>query len=397
MTTEYTKNDPWAPLSREEKTQRERNYRTDSFWMKGARRLLKNKLSMAALVYLLLLTACAVFIPGVWPHTYEEQNLSFNNLPPVLELYEPRPDMFIYVTKEFTAVLTDEEGRVQELLRPAKKDVQGKKNLYRLDDRAFVIDYSVSAGQKDDTGGNEKKIVTYDGKILSPAVRRWNRTYLFGTDSLGRDILIRVVYGARISLAVSVIAAMLNLVIGVLYGSIAGYFGGKIDNLMMRFVDIISSIPMTMYVILIMVVLGQGFHSIILAMGVVLWVRMARIVRGEVLHIRNQEYVTAALCLGTSLPGIIWKHFLPNMLGPVLVALSMQIPNAIFQEAFLSFIGLGVTAPEASWGTLCNDALGSLYVHPYQMMIPAAAISMTILAFHILNRGLKEAFTPEAV
>lgn len=397
MNTIYEKNDPWAPLPREEKLQREKDYRADSFWMKGIRRLLKKRLSMAALVFLLLLAACAVLIPGVWKHTYEEQNLSFHNLPPVLELYQPREDTLIYVTKEFTAVLVDERGYVQELLRPAKKDIPGKKNIYRLDEKAFVIDYSVAGSQKEDTGENEKKIVTYDGEILSPSVRVWNRTYLFGTDSLGRDILIRVVYGARISLTVSVIAAVLNLIIGVLYGSVAGYFGGRIDNLMMRFVDLISSIPMTMYVILLMVVLGQGFHSIIIAMGVVLWVRMARIVRGQVLHIRNQEYVTAALCLGTSLPAIIWKHFLPNMLGPVLVALSMQIPNAIFQEAFLSFIGLGVTAPEASWGTLCNDALGSLYVHPYQMMIPAVAISATILAFHMLNRGLKEAFNPEEV
>lgn len=390
MNQECETYDPWAPLPDKERVQKVMSGETDSFWRKGMKRLVKNRLSMAALLFLLLLAAGAALIPGIWPYTYEEQNLDFHNLPPVLTLYRPGEDVCIYVTKEFTAVLIDEQGHVRELLRPVKKDMQAKKNQYEIDESSLVIDYSAAV-----SGG--EPIVSWDGERIFPVKRVWNKTYLLGTDSLGRDILIRVVYGARISLTVSAMAAVLNLFIGVVYGSIAGYFGGRIDNLMMRAVDIISSIPMTMYVILLMVVLGQGFHSIIIAMGVVLWVRMARIVRGEVLRIRNQEYVLAARCLGTPFWSMIWKHFLPNMLGPVLVALSMQIPNAIFQEAFLSFIGLGVTAPEASWGTLCNDALGSLYVYPFQMMIPAAAISVTILAFHMVSRGLKEAFDPEAV
>ena len=166
------------------------------------------------------------------------------------------------------------------------------------------------------------------------------------------------------------------------------------DNVMMRLVDTVDSIPMTLYVILIMVVVGPGLSSIILALGLTFWIKMARLVRGQVLTLKQQEFIKAAVVVGAGRRRIIIKHLFPNMMGPVMVNLTMQIPSAIFNEAFLSFVGLGVPAPMASWGTLCNDALAGIYVYPYQMVLPAAAISITILAFNLLGDGLRDAFDP---
>ena len=222
-----------------------------------------------------------------------------------------------------------------------------------------------------------------------------NRTYLLGTDGLGRDLFIRIVYGARISLLVGFFAAFINFVVGVFYGAIAGYAGGQVDNIMMRIVDVLDSIPMTLYVILIMVVVGPGIVSIILALGLTFWVKMARIVRGQVLTLKQQEFVKAAIVTGASTKRIITKHLIPNMMGPIMVNIAMQIPSAIFNEAFLSFVGLGISAPMASWGTLCNDALAGIYVYPYQMVFPAIAISVTILTFNLFSDGLRDAFDPK--
>ena len=381
----------WEPLPESEKVTEVQSGPSRSFWQQGFRRILRDRLFLLAAGFLLLLGLLTLIVPRMWNYSYDEQNLNYASIPPVLALYQLEEDTYVYVTKEFNVIRTDGSGHLLEALRPVKKDVANRRNLFRIDEKQLVVDYSVKGTRED----NGNKDVLYENQKIEPVKRVWNRTYYLGTDTLGRDLLIRVLYGARISLMVSILSAFLNLIVGVLYGSIAGYLGGRVDNVMMRFVDLLSSIPMTLYVILIMVALGQGIHSIVLAMGLVLWVRMARIVRGQVLHIRNRDYVAAARGLGVPLPVMIWRHFIPNMLGPVLVALSMQIPNAIFQEAFLSFIGLGITAPKASWGTLCNDALGSLYVHPYLMLVPALTLSVTILAFHSVSRGLKDAFTPQ--
>ena len=185
-----------------------------------------------------------------------------------------------------------------------------------------------------------------------------------------------------------------GMVVGVLYGGIAGYFGGAVDNIMMRIVDTISSIPMMLYVILIMVVLGSGLHSIILAMGLTYWVGMVRIVRSQVLTMREQEFVSAAVLLGVPTRKILVRHLIPNAMGPIMVALTMQIPSAMFTEAFLSFIGLGVSKPQASWGALANAALPSLYTSPYQLFYPALIMSITILALNLFSDGLRDSLDP---
>lgn len=218
----------------------------------------------------------------------------------------------------------------------------------------------------------------------------------FGTDQLGRDLFVRVLYGARYSLAIGFIASILNLFIGIIYGGTAGYLGGKVDLVMMRIVDIIYSIPMTIYVILIMISFESGgLFNIILALAISYWIGMARIVRGEVLQLKEQEYILAAKTIGASNIRILLKHLIPNCIGSIIVTLTLQIPSAIFTEAFLSFIGLGISPPAASWGTLASDALGGFRLYPSQILFPTAAICLTVLSFNLLGDGLRDALDPK--
>jgi oligopeptide transport system permease protein len=217
---------------------------------------------------------------------------------------------------------------------------------------------------------------------------------LFGTDTLGRDLFIRVLYGGRISLTVGVVSAVINLVIGTLYGGIAGYCGGRADQLMMRIVDVIYSIPTLLYVLLITVVFGSSITTVIIAIAISSWAGMARIVRGQVLSLREQEYALAARALGASSSRILIKHLLLNAVGPIIVTATLNIPFAIFTEAFLSFVGCGISLPMASWGTLSSDALRNVLTYPYQMLFPVAAICLTMFSLKFLGDGLNDAFDP---
>lgn len=225
---------------------------------------------------------------------------------------------------------------------------------------------------------------------LSPSAEHW-----FGTDSLGRDLFVRVLYGARISLSIGIVASLINLVIGVIYGGISGYAGGRTDRIMMNIVDILYSVPTLLYVILLMVVFKPGLMNIFVALGISYWLQMARIVRGEVLKLKEQEFVLAAKSMGAGSSRILVKHLIPNAVGAIIVSLSMSIPDAIFTEAFLSFIGLGVSAPMASWGVLTSDGVNSIRVFPFQLFFPALAISLTMLAFNFLSDGLRDALDPK--
>lgn len=216
----------------------------------------------------------------------------------------------------------------------------------------------------------------------------------FGTDMFGRDMFVRVMYGARISLAVGLMASLINLTIGVIYGSISGFVGGRTDDVMMRIVDTIRSVPTMIYVILLMVVVGPGLKSIFITLGINYWTNMARIVRAEIMRVKNEEFVLAARVIGASPARMLLRHLIPNAMGPILVTLTFCIPQAIFAEAFLSFVGLGVSAPMASWGVLSSDAMNALMVYPYQLFFPAMAISLTILAFNFFGDGLRDALDP---
>ncbi len=267
---------------------------------------------------------------------------------------------------------------------------------YEINGKEVVVDYSFAAKAKKSGDPNAKKFeIRVDGEVINNSKTTMNKDHWFGTDGLGRDVFVRVLFGARVSLLIAFVATVVNFFIGVVYGGIAGYFGGNVDNLMMRFVDIISTIPLILYVILISVVSDQpGLTTIIIAIGLVFWVRMARIVRGQVLSIKEQEYILAARTLGASTTRILVRHLIPNAMGPIIVSLAMMIPSAIFTEAFLSFIGLGVSVPMASWGTLANEALGGLRSYPYQLFYPAFFISITVLSFNFLGDGLRDALDP---
>lgn len=236
---------------------------------------------------------------------------------------------------------------------------------------------------------------TYDEQNLmmtnsSPSWEHW-----FGTDNLGRDIFIRVLYGARISLAIGIVASLLNLFIGVIYGGIAGFFGGKIDRIMMNIVDILYSVPTVLYVILLMVILKPGLINIFIALGIGYWLQMARIVRGQILSMKEQEFILAARTIGVSKKRILFRHLLPNAMGAIIVTMTLAIPDAIFTEAFLSFIGLGVSAPMASWGVLASEGVNNLRAYPFQLFFPAVAISVTMLAFNFLGDGLRDVLDPK--
>lgn len=217
----------------------------------------------------------------------------------------------------------------------------------------------------------------------------------FGTDSLGRDLFVRIWEGGRISLTIAFVAVMINAFIGTLYGGISGYFGGWLDNIMMRLLDVISGIPYLLIIILLMTVMKRGIMTIIIAYATVGWCGMARLVRGQILLLKQQEYVICAQTMGASAARILFRHMIPNVLSLMIVNLTLDIPSAIFTEAYLSFIGLGVPVPMASWGTLANDGIVNFQHYAYQLFLPAFFISLTMLSFHLLGDKLRDAFDPQ--
>jgi dipeptide transport system permease protein len=275
-----------------------------SYWQDAWRRLLKNKLAMAGLIFLIFLVLMAIFGPIISPHGAAEQKLANQNLP--------------------------------------------------------------------------------------PSSKHW-----FGTDELGRDVFSRTWLGARISLFVGTVAALIDFLIGVVYGGIAGYKGGKADNIMMRFVEILYGLPYLLVVILISVVMGPGLFTIIFALSITGWVGMARIVRGQVLQIKNYEFVLASKTFGTKTSRIIKKNLLPNTMGPIIVQMTLTVPSAIFAEAFLSFLGLGIQPPLASWGSMASDGLSTILSgHWWRLFFPAFFISLTMFSFNVLGDGLQDALDP---
>lgn len=222
-----------------------------------------------------------------------------------------------------------------------------------------------------------------------PSAEHW-----FGTDELGRDIFVRCWEGARVSLMIAFIVAILNGTIGILYGGIAGYFGGLTDNLMMRFCELIASIPQMLWVVLLVLVMKPGVFPIILAIAATGWIGMARLFRGQVFSLKESEFVMASRTMGAGSMHIIFRHLLPNAMSPIIISMANVIPSAIFAEAFLSYIGLGVPLPTASWGVLANDGANKLLSFPYQLLFPALLICITMLCFNLMGDGLRDALDP---
>lgn len=241
----------------------------------------------------------------------------------------------------------------------------------------------------------------YMDQVLAPP----SRLHWLGTDSLGRDMLSRLIYGARISMAVGVITAFVSLLIGVAYGAVAGWFGGWTDGVLMRIVDILDSIPSIVLLILVKLIFEsvdvisnpelKALTGMLIALSLVSWVSLARVVRGQVLQVKQMSYVEAARSMGASQLRMVVQHILPNILGPVIVLLTFQIPSNILAESFLSFLGLGLQPPYSSWGVLANDGWRSMSSYPHLMITPGVAIFVVMLAFNLLGDGLRDAFDPQ--
>ena len=239
-----------------------------------------------------------------------------------------------------------------------------------------------------------------DDLLLSP-----NATYWFGTDRLGRDLLSRIIYGSKMSMAVGIITAFVSLLIGAVYGAISGWFGGWIDGLMMRFVDIAYSIPTLVIMILVKLIFDsinlfenpelKALSGTLIALSIVGWVSLARLVRGQVLQVREMAYIEAGRALGFGHFQLLWKHVFPNILGPIIVMLTFRIPANILFESFLSFIGLGLQPPFSSWGVLASDGANLLESYPHLILFPGAALFTTMMAFQLLGDGLRDAFDPK--
>ena len=333
----------FEPATDAEKEQHNRMRESTTFFKDGMRKLFKNPLAVASLIVLALIIVTIIVAPFIVPYGYEEM-----------------------VT------------------------VNGKRDKY-------------AKNMPPMTYSDKEKEAIAAGVDVFP--------HLFGTDELCRDYFIRVIYGTRVSLIVGLFASLIVLIIGLVYGSISGYAGGKIDIVMMRIVDIIYSLPDMLMIILLSVVLdsvlgtalagtifekiGNNMISLFIVFGLLYWVGMARLVRGQILQIKKNEYVLAARALGAKSGRIIKKHVLPNCMSVIIISTALQIPSAIFTESFLSFVGLGVQAPMPSLGSLANAARGGLQSYPFKLVFPAAMICLIVLSFNLLGDGLRDAFDPK--
>ena len=337
--------DDLIPATAEEKAYMVSMRPSSTFFRDGVKRLIKNKVALISFIVIVVITLSAIIIPFFWPYSYEQMlgNVPGKPMDPTYNNLKP----FEY----------------------------GKTEQKKIDAGEYVF------------------------------------PHVFGTDSGGRDYFIRVVYGTRISLAVGFFASLIVLIIGITVGSVAGYIGGRVDLIIMRIVDIIYSLPDMLMVILLASVLrltlgkslegtilekiGSNIISLFIVFGILYWVSMARLIRGQILSLREQEYVLAAKATGAKAGWIIRKHLIPNCISVVIISTALQIPNAIFTESFLSFLGLGVNAPMPSLGSLASDALNGVTSYPYRLIIPAVVISLIVLSINLFGDGLRDAFDPK--
>jgi oligopeptide transport system permease protein len=362
----------FEPANPEEKKELDIKRQSLSFWQDAWRRLRKNPTAMTGLVLIILLILFAFVGPLIIPYKYDEQLRGFENL---LPMQTPQ-----------------ERAIIKEAIPKVKNRSE-----------EFAYDFKTS-----------KSSETTELVVETPEIKGAVFPHVLGTDSLGRDNLVRLMYGSRISLTVGIVASIIILLIGSTYGAFSGFIGGRTDNVMMRIVELLYAIPDILIVIILSIILkeplsqlfatnpamgrvigiGPGLLSMFITFALLYWVGMARIVRGQVLQLKEQEFILAAQALGANNNRVIFKHLIPNCMGPIIVTTMLQIPAAIFVESFLSFIGLGISAPMASLGSLANDAMSGIQTYPYMLAQPAIMIAIIILSFNMLGDGLRDALDP---
>ncbi len=375
----------FSPLAKSPEAAETTSGQTVTYWQDVWRRFKRNKLAVGSIFAIAILILLSIFGPGLTGKTYDAQQLELRNMPMRIDLFVMPDGTRLYIHPELRVFIADETGKIVEMIEPKERSLTKKQFIFLINEEKYILAFGDSEGLK---------FYPEDGETLTEKVTVWNKNYLLGTDSLGRDMLTRLLYGGRISLLVAFITSFCTFFIGLLYGGISGYYGGNVDVLMMRFVEIMMAIPSTIYIILLMVYFGQGIYNILIAMAATSWLGMARLVRGQVLSLKEQEFVLAARSVGVSPLKIIIKHLLPNCMGPIIVSATLAIPGAIATEAFMSFIGLGVAPPMPSWGILSNDGIGAIRSAPYQIILPSIAISITMFAFNFLGDGLRDALDP---
>ena len=422
--------DDFASASRQEKDDFIQDRQSVSYWKDAWRRLKKNVVAMVALGVIVFLFLFAFVGPLLIPYGYDEFNKGAENLYPYHYTLEDTQR----VNDEIASRTQSDVVDVDEMIAQAKAEAEKKGEKFTKKDEA-VIRAKAKVAAKPSEDSSEEQSVDEDsvrkelgikkhifGYSQAELERKANGEkvfpHVFGTDMYGRDILVRVMYGARVSMSVGVFAAILVLVIGALYGAISGYCGGKVDAVMQRIVELIYAVPEMLVVLLIATalkpiltdyvnssgtspmksfvnVLGPNLISMFIAFGLLYWVTMSRIIRGQVLQLKQQEYVTAARALGASGGRIIRRHLLPNCIGQIVVTTCLQIPSAIFLESFLSYVGVGVSAPLPSLGSMATDALSGMYTYTYRLIVPSVILSIMILAFNLFGDGLRDALDPK--
>lgn len=400
----------FQPASQEQKEAFINDRKSTSYWKDAWRRLKQNKVAMVALGVIIFIVLFAFVGPMLVPYGYDEFNSGAENLYPW------------HYSLSDQKTLEEASGDEEQRLAIAIEQAQEEKGAELTPIELSIIKAKVKTGQinldqiKKDLGIRYKPFGYSRLELIRKDAGEKVFPHVFGTDKYGRDIMVRLMIGTRVSMLVGVCAALLVLLIGATYGSISGFFGGKVDSVMMRFVELIYSVPEMLVVLLLATALkeplvafqnsGDGFFqnligvmgpnliSLFVAFALLYWVTMARIIRGQILQLKEQEFVTAARALGAKPGRIIKRHLLPNCIGQIVVTTCLQIPSAIFLESFLSFLGVGVSAPMTSLGAMASDALGGVDTYGYRLIIPAILLSVMILAFNLFGDGLRDALDP---
>ncbi|MFO7729275.1 MAG: ABC transporter permease subunit [Spirochaetia bacterium] len=398
----------------------------NSLYKDAWRRLKRNKMAIAGLVVVALYSLIALLAPVLPIYSYKEQQMSHIHLPPSFSetageqmLERKIIELTTLAAKDGRVEWTEEDQRLieqtieearerytdpssaggEELTRKEKDAIADAERAIQRARRDIAVEegrVNLNEEEKAELEAMRQQIESETEVIDGEEVKVHERRYLFGTDYLGRDMLARTVWGGQMSIAIGLIGGITSVLLGLFFGAIAGYVGGKTDYIIMRIVDIMYSMPYMMLVIILMALFGRSILLMFLALSLVSWLTVARVVRGQIISLKNSEYVEAARSMGASSTRIIFRHLVPNTFGIIIVYTTLRIPVFIQMEAFLSFLGLGISAPYASWGSLIGDAVEGMRAYPWRLFFPAIAMTIFLFAMNFLGDGLRDAFDPQS-